>query len=109
MFSGKLFFASVAAAQSSQMKGDIAQLAMDVRVGMDHSTLTPDQKAQFRDDFKELMQAHRDHRTFAALRAARSIRTTLDSGAFRPEDRDRIKQDMQNVKEAHENLPQHGM
>jgi|SRR5271156_3366011 len=89
-------------AQSHQMKDDLEQLAVDIHVGLDRSTLTPQQKAQFRDDFKELKEAHQNHRMFAALRAARSIRTELDSGAFRPEDQQRIKQDLQAIKEARE-------
>jgi len=86
----------------SRMKDDIEQLAMDIHVGLDRSTLTPQQKAQFRDDFRELKQAHQNHQMFAALRAARSIRTTLDSGAFQPQDQQRIKQDLQAIKEARE-------
>jgi Spy/CpxP family protein refolding chaperone len=93
---------SRAAAQSHQMKDDVEQLAMDVHVGLERSTLTEQQKAQFRDDFKELREAHQNHRMFAALRAARSIRKELDSGAFKPEDEARIKQDLQAIKEARE-------
>jgi Spy/CpxP family protein refolding chaperone len=89
-------------AQSHQMKDDLEQLAVDIHVGMDRSTLTEQQKAQLRDDFKELREAHRNHRMFAGLRAARSIRTALDSGAFKPEDQKRIKQDMQAIREARE-------
>jgi hypothetical protein len=84
------------------MKDDVEQLAMDVHVGLERSTLTEQQKAQFRDDFKELREAHQNHRMFAALRAARSIRKELDSGAFKPEDEARIKQDLQAIKEARE-------
>ena len=91
-----------AAAQSSQMKDDMEQLAMDLHVGVDRSTLTEHQKEQLRDDFKELREAHKDHRMFAAMRAARSIRTALDSGAFKPEDQKRIKEDIQAIKEARE-------
>src|SRR5271166_5300402 len=87
-------------AQSSQMKDDMEQLAMDLHVGMDRSTLTPAQKEQLRDDFKELRRAHQNHEMFASIRAARSIKTVLNSGAFKPEDKERIKQDIQAVKEA---------
>jgi hypothetical protein len=88
-----------------QMKDDIAQLAIDMKVGVDRSTLTAAQKEQLRDDFKELRAAHKDHRPFAAMRAARSIRTALNSGAFKPEDKERIKQDMDAIKEAREDQP----
>jgi len=89
-------------AQSSQMKDDMEQLAMDLHVGLDRSTLTAGQKAQLRDDFKELRRAHQNHEMFAAMRAARSIRGYLDSGAFQPDDQKRIKQDIQQIKEARE-------
>lgn len=92
-------------AESSQMKDDIEQLAVDLHVGIDRSTLTESQKEQLRDDFRELKQARKNHQMFAALRAARSIRTALDSGAFKPEDQQRIKQDIQAVKEAREEKP----
>src|SRR5215468_538483 len=77
--------ARLALAQSSAMKDAIEQLAVDLHAGVDRSTLTPQQKEQLRDDFKELRRAHQNHERFAALRAARSIRATLDSGAFKPE------------------------
>jgi hypothetical protein len=97
-----------AMAQQSQIKDDMEQLAMDLHVGVDRSTLTPQQKEQLRDDFRELREAQKNHQMFAALRAARSIRTALDSGAFKPQDRERIKQDMQAIKEAREDHP-HGL
>jgi Spy/CpxP family protein refolding chaperone len=89
-------------AQSSQMKDDMEQLAVDLHVGVDRSTLTAQQKAQLRDDFRELKEAHQNHEMFKGLRAARSIRAALDSGAFKPEDQQRIKQDIQAIKEARE-------
>ena len=89
-------------AQSSPMKDDMEQLAIDLHVGMDRSTLTPAQKEQLRDDFKELRRAHQNHEMFASIRAARSIKTALNSGAFKPEDQARIKQDIQAIKEARE-------
>jgi len=87
---------------AQQMKDDVEQLAMDLHVGMERSTLTTQQKAQLRDDFKELRRAHQNHEMFATMRAARSIRTALDSGAFKPQDQQRIKQDMQAIREARE-------
>jgi hypothetical protein len=89
-------------AQSRQMKDDVEQLAVDLHAGMDRSTLTEQQKAKLRDDFRELRRAQQNHERFAAMRAARSIRTTLDSGAFKPEDRQRIEQDMQAIRKARE-------
>ena len=89
-------------AESSQMKDDMEQLAIDLHVGIDRSTLTAGQKAQLRDDFRELREAHKNHQMFPAIRAARSIKTSLDSGAFKPEDQKRIKEDIQAIKEARE-------
>jgi Spy/CpxP family protein refolding chaperone len=94
---------------SPQMKDDIEQLAMDIHVGVDRSTLTPQQKAQLKDDVRELREAHQNHQMFAELRAARSIRVALDSGAFKPEDQQRIKQDMQALKGAREDRGMGGM
>ena len=88
-----------------QMKDDIEQLAVDLKVGVDRSSLTPEQKEQLRDDFRELRQAKQNHQPFAAMRAGRSIRAALDSGAFKPEDKERIKQDMQAIREAREDKP----
>src|SRR5262245_2050418 len=42
------------------------------------------QKEQLRDDFRELRRAHQNHERFATMRAARSIRTVLESGALSP-------------------------
>ncbi len=100
--SGNLAVPTPLLAQSSQMKDDMEQLAVDLHVGIDRSTLTPAQKDQLRDDFKELRRAHQNHEMFAAMRAARSIRTSLDSGAFKPEDQKRIKEDIQQIREARE-------
>jgi Spy/CpxP family protein refolding chaperone len=89
-------------AQSSQVKGDIEQLKKDLHAGMDRSTLSESQKAQMRDDFRELREAHQNHQLFAGLRAARSIRMELDSGAFKPEDQKKIKEDIEAIREARE-------
>jgi len=94
--------ASLSYAQPGQMKDAIEQLAVDMHVGLSRSTLNEQQKAQFLDDFRELREAHQNHQMFAAMRAARSIRTELNSGAFQPEDRQRIQQDLQQIKEARE-------
>lgn len=95
----------LAQAESAQKRDEIARLAIDVKTAMDRSTLTETQKAQFRDDLRELRRAHQNHETFASLRAARSIRTVLDSGAFKPEDSKRIKEDLQSIREARESEP----
>ena len=92
-------------AQSQPMKADIEQLAMDVHVGAARSTLTPEQKAQFRDDFRQLREARQHHEIFAEMRAAKKIRSTLDSGAFKPEDRERIKQDLEAIRQARQTHP----
>lgn len=91
-----------ATAQSQQMKADVERLAMDVHAGVARSTLTPQQRAEFRGDFRQLREARQHQEKFAEIRAARKIRATLDSGAFKPEDRDRIKQDLQEIRTARE-------
>jgi Spy/CpxP family protein refolding chaperone len=96
------FSTRIDAAESAQMKDDLEQLAMDLHVGIDRSTLTDPQKAQLKDDFRELKQAHQNHQMFAAIRALRSIRAMLDSGAFKPADQKRIKEDIQALREARE-------
>lgn len=92
-------------AQSHSVKEDMAKLAKDIHAGVERSTLTPQEKEQFRDDFRELKQARERHEPFATLRAARSIRATLNSGAFKPEDQQKIKQDLQAIREAREARP----
>lgn len=87
-------------ARSHQVKTDVEQLATDVHAGVARSTLTPQQKVQFREDFRELRDARQNHEFFAEVRALRKIRATLDSGAFKPEDRERIKQDLQTIRQA---------
>ena len=86
-------------AQNPSVKDDIEQLAVDLKVGMDRSSLTPQQKEQLRDDVKALRTARENHEGFAMMRAARSIRYEVDAG-FRPEDKARIKQDMSALREA---------
>ncbi len=85
---------------SSAMKDDIEQLAVDLHVGMDRSSLTEQQKKQMRDDLQQLRDARRDHTPLKGFEAARRLRTMLDSGAFKPEDKERIKQDLQAIREA---------
>ena len=55
-------FLPMSMAQLQQLRDDIEQLAVDLHAGMDRSTLTEQQKAQLRDDFRELMRAHQNHR-----------------------------------------------
>ncbi|MBV8771464.1 MAG: hypothetical protein JO166_03890 [Deltaproteobacteria bacterium] len=87
-------------AQSRQLKDDMEQLAVDLHAGIDRSTLSEEQKSKLRDDFRELRRARQNHERFAAMRAGRNIRATLDSGAFQPQDRQRIKQDMEAIRAA---------
>ncbi len=97
-----LSIAQSVSAQSQPMKADVAKLAMDIHAGVARSTLTPKQKAQFREDFRQLHEARQNHEVLAEMRAARRIRTTLNSGAFKPEDRQKIKQDLRAIREAHQ-------
>ncbi len=95
--------APVAAQPSSAMKDDIEQLAVDLHVGMDRSSLTEQQKQQMRDDLRELREARQNHTPLKGFEAARNLRSMLDSGAFKPEDKERIQQDLQAIREARGN------
>lgn len=96
-------------AQARQMKDDVEQLAVDLHAGIDRSTLTPEQRTQLRDDLRDLREARQRHERFAEFRAARRIREILNSGAFKPEDEQRIKQDFQAIRELHADPPDSGM
>ncbi|MGO9604222.1 MAG: hypothetical protein ACLQAT_12645 [Candidatus Binataceae bacterium] len=89
-----------AAAQQSAMKDDVEQFAMDLHVAMDRSSLTEQQKEQMRGDLKKLREAHQNHEPIKEMRAARGLRSMLDSGAFKLEDQARLKQDMQAIRQA---------
>jgi Spy/CpxP family protein refolding chaperone len=104
-----LSLAHSASAQNPQVKDDMEQLAMDLHVGLDRSTLTSAQKDQMRKDLQTLREAHRDHEMIKGLRAGRALKAMLDSGAFRPEDQQRIKQDIQQIREAREDKQGGGM
>src|SRR5215469_2073754 len=92
-------------AQILQIKDDVEQLAMDPcrRRSLDSHARA---KGAAQGRFARTREAHQNHRMFAELRAARSIRVALESGAFKPEDQQRIKQDPQAIKSARED---HGM
>ncbi|GEM_PF-2496722 len=95
--------APAAAQPSSAMKDDIEQLAVDLHVGMDRSSLTEQQKQQMREDLRQLREARQNHTPLKGFEAARSLRSMLDSGAFKPEDKERIKQDLKAIREARGN------
>ena len=86
---------------SAAMKDDIEQLAIDLKVGMDRSNLTPQQKEQVRADVKQLREARKNHEPLKGMEAARRIKSMVDSG-FQPGDKQRIQADMQAIREARE-------
>jgi Spy/CpxP family protein refolding chaperone len=88
--------------QSREAMDDMARLAIDLHAGVGRSTLTEAQKKQFREDFRQLKEARQNHEMIAEIRAYGKIRATLDSGAFKPADRKKIKQDLEAVHKARE-------
>ena len=87
---------------AQQMKDDVEQFAADLHFAMQRSTLTEQQKQQMRQDLEKLRQAHQNHDRIAAFRAIKNFRSYLDSGAFQPEDKQRIDQDLKQIREARE-------
>ena len=90
------------AQQNQQMRDDLEQFAMDLHVGMQRANLTEQQREQMRRDLQTLRESRQNHDRIAAFRAYRNFHSILDSGAFQPEDQQRIKMDMQQLREARE-------
>jgi hypothetical protein len=82
------------------MKSALATFAFDLHEGMKRSTLTSQQKEQVRNDLRTLREAHQNGDRRAAFRAMRNFHQLLDSGAFQPQDQQRISQDLQNLRAA---------
>lgn len=93
------------AQEQSQMKDDIEQFAMDMHVGMQRANLTEQQREQIRKDMENLRNARKNHDRIEAFRSIRNFRQILDSGAFQPQDQQRIKEDLQQIREAREDRP----
>jgi hypothetical protein len=81
------------------MKEAVATFAFDLHEGVKRSTLTPQQKQQVRSDLKALRQAHQNGDRRGAFRAMMNFHKLLDSGANQPQDQQRIKQDLENLRE----------
>ena len=92
-------YPAAARAQESA-KDAMVTFAFDLHEGVKRSSLTAQQKEQVRDDLKTLRQAHQNGDRRSALRAMMNFHQLLDSGAFQPEDQQRIKQDLQNLRAA---------
>jgi hypothetical protein len=91
-----------AGAQQGEMKDDVEQFAMDLHVAVQRSSLSDQQKEQIRTDLKDLREARQNHDRIGGFRAMRNLRSLLDSDAFQPEDRQRIKQDLEKIREDRE-------
>jgi Spy/CpxP family protein refolding chaperone len=87
---------------SSQQRDDTEHFLMDLHEGVKHGNLTGAQKTQLRTDLRDMREAKEDHDRLKGFRAMRNFHELLDSGAFRPEDAAKIKQDMQKMREARE-------
>jgi|SRR5579875_879731 Spy/CpxP family protein refolding chaperone len=88
-----------ARAQES-MRDAVATFAFDLHEGMKRANLTPAQKEQIRDDLRSLREAHQSGNRRQALRAMMNFHRLLDSGAFQPEDQQRISQDLESLRQA---------
>jgi Spy/CpxP family protein refolding chaperone len=88
--------------KSPQMRDDLEQFAMDLHVGMQRANLTDQQREQMRKDLQTMRDSRKNGDRMAGFRAMRNFHSILDSGAFQPEDQQRIKQDMQQLREAKE-------
>ena len=86
--------------QSKQMRDDLEQFAMDLHVGMQRANLSDQQREQMRKDLQTLRDSRKNGDRIAAFRAMRNFHSILDSGAFQAEDKERIKQDLQQLREA---------
>ena len=83
-------------------RADIEKFAFDLHEGVKHGNLTHAQKEQLRTDLQHLREARQNHDRLEGFRAMRNFNELLDSGAFRPEDQQKIKQDMKELREARE-------
>ena len=88
------------AVAQEQMKDAVETFAFDLHAGMKRGNLTDQQKQQVRNDLMQLRQAHQNHDRRSALRAMMNFHQLLDSGAFQPQDAERIKQDLKEIREA---------
>jgi hypothetical protein len=82
------------------MKDAVETFAIDLHHGMQRGNLTPQQKEQILNDLQTLRTAQQTGDRRSALRAMMSFRRVVNSGAFQPEDAERIKQDMKNIRAA---------
>lgn len=83
-------------------RADIEKFAFDLHEGVKHGNLTTAQKEQLRTDLQHLREARQNHDRLEGFRAMRNFDELLDSGAFRAEDQQKIKQDMKELREARE-------
>ena len=92
----------VAAQAPPAKRADIEKFAFDLHEGVKHGNLSTAQKEQLRTDLQHLREAKQNHDRLEGFRAMRNFDQLLDSGAFRPEDQQKIKQDMKEIREARE-------
>ena len=85
---------------ASVTKGDIEQLAVDLKVGMEHSHLTLQEKGRMRGDLEQLREARQNHEPLKGFEAAGRIREMVENDSFRRSDQDRIQSDTQTIPEA---------
>jgi hypothetical protein len=89
-----------AAAQTPQTSGDTEQLVNDLDVALQRSTLSAERREKMRSAMRDLCTAHQNHQMIDGEKAASSLRSELNSGAFRPQDRQRVSQDIDLIRES---------
>ena len=89
-----------AVAQTPQTSGDTEQLVNDLDVALQRSTLSAEKREKMRSAMRDLCTAHQNHQMVDGEKAASSLRAELNSGAFRPQDQQRVSQDINMIRES---------
>src|SRR5271169_1885414 len=82
------------------MKDAVETFAFDLHAGMQRANLTPQQKEEIRTDLQTLRQAKQTGDRRSAFKAMMNFRAILDSGAFQPQDQQRINQALKGIRAA---------
>jgi Spy/CpxP family protein refolding chaperone len=94
------FHPTTVRAQDDAMKQALMTFVFDLHEGVKNGNLTPEQKAQVRNDLQTLRQAKQNGDRRAMLGALMNFHQLINSGAFQPQDAQRIKQDMRAIRQA---------
>jgi hypothetical protein len=97
---GLMAFHPTTVCAQDAMKQALVTFVFDLHEGVKRGNLTPEQKAQVRNDLQTLRQAKESGDRRAMLGAMMNFHQLLNSGAFQPQDAQRIKQDLQAIRQA---------